>query len=175
MKKETCTINQENKTVKEILNDIKTQKEENKMTTVKFEERGILAGIVDINKEYKDFLPDIHEIVEDDLKMYVNKRDVIVDHWILKNPEEGYYGVYYKPGHQCTIDSSSEGIIFENWFVTNVDELKYRIKEYVSQENDLVKVFDHFRGELETIRDQGERYGEVADFLIDVVRKARGE
>lgn len=151
------------------------------MTKVKFEERGILAGLVKINKDYQDFLADIHEIVEDDLKIYMNKRDVIIDHWIFKYPEKDYYGVYYKPGHQCTINSSGEGILFENWFVTSADELKYRIKEYVSankSDNLLLRtVINHFRSELEALRDQDEqykRYEEVADFLVKTVSEARG-
>ncbi|BAM99167.1 hypothetical protein [Bacillus phage PM1] len=73
------------------------------MTKVKFEERGILAGLVEINKEYQDFLSDIHEIVEDDLKIYMNKKDVIENHWIFKYPEKDYYGVYYKPGHHVLL------------------------------------------------------------------------
>ncbi|MGV4321283.1 hypothetical protein [Bacillus mojavensis] len=152
------------------------------MTKVKFEERGILAGLVEINKDYQDFLTDIHEIVEDDLEIHVNKKDVIIDHWILKYPEKDYYGVYYKKGHQCTIDSSGEGIIFENWFVTSADELKYRIKEYVSANKSdkllLRTVVDHFRSELELLRDQDEmyeKYEEVANFLVKTVSEARGE
>lgn len=148
------------------------------MTKVKFEERGILAGLVEINKEYQDFLSDIHEIVENDLKIYMNKKDVIENHWIFKYPEKDYYGVYYKPGHQCTIVSSVEGILFENWFVTSADELKYRIKEYVNenkhQDGLLTLTIDHFRQELNIILDQRKYYDEVADFLVKTVHEAQG-
>lgn len=150
------------------------------MTKVKFEERGILAGLVEINKEYQDFLSDIHEIVEDDLKIYMNKKDVIENHWIFKYPEKDYYGVYYKPGHQCTIDSSGEGILFENWFLSDADELKYLIKEFVyANKSDkllLRTVIDHFRSELELLRDQDEmyeKYEEVSNFLVKTVHEAK--
>ncbi|QFR56543.1 hypothetical protein 056SW001B_79 [Bacillus phage 056SW001B] len=133
MKKETCTINPETKTVKEILNDIKTQKEENKMTktTVKFEERGVLAGIIsDPEANPYHLLSEIQNIVGYfEIERYMGKSTEyeILDHWVMENVEEGYWGVYYKEGHACIVNTSSKEKRFKNGLFK--DFLEEEIKE----------------------------------------------
>ncbi|NUJ17415.1 hypothetical protein FKN04_12600 [Bacillus glycinifermentans] len=52
-------------------------------------------------------LKEIYEIVGDHLERYPEKSDlyVITDHWVVYNPIEKYWGVYYKEGHECVIDT----------------------------------------------------------------------
>lgn len=93
---------------------------------LEFEQRGtVLAGIIDnpMATPYK-LLEGIYDIVGDDLERYHEKSDlyIIHNHWIVFNPEERYWGVYYKKGHECVIgtrdsNSGSNTATFTNQYV----------------------------------------------------------
>ncbi|MEX3914290.1 hypothetical protein AB4672_21190 [Bacillus paralicheniformis] len=76
---------------------------------LEFEKRGtVLAGIIENPMtKISNLLPGIDEIVDDDLERHHENSDlwVIKDHWIVYNHIEGYWGVYYKKGHECVIDT----------------------------------------------------------------------
>ncbi|ODV47973.1 hypothetical protein [Bacillus subtilis] len=91
------------------------------MAKVKFEERGVLAGIISDPKVTNPYrlLSEIQNIVG---YFGVEKCEgksteyEIVDHWVMENTEEGYCGVYYKEGHACIVNTSSKKERFENGF-----------------------------------------------------------
>ncbi|WP_144625020.1 hypothetical protein [Bacillus velezensis] len=90
------------------------------MTKVKFEERGVLAGIIsDPEANPYHLLSEIQNIVGYfGVERYMGKSTEyeIVDHWVMENAKEGYWGVYYKEGHACIVNTSSKEKRFKNGF-----------------------------------------------------------
>ncbi|KIU04485.1 hypothetical protein ACFVIX_18795 [Bacillus subtilis] len=85
-----------------------------------FEARGILAGII---KNPKGNVYNVLNEIRDIIGYYEMEKDlekrneyIIIDHWVMENVEEGYWGVYYKKGHQCVVNTSSKAERFKNGF-----------------------------------------------------------
>lgn len=74
-----------------------------------FENRGnVLSGIIENPAgKINVLLLQIHEIVGDYLYKYGIDSDlfVIENHWIVFNHISKYWGIYYKEGHECIIDT----------------------------------------------------------------------
>ncbi|QPK89758.1 hypothetical protein IEN91_04775 [Bacillus velezensis] len=90
---------------------------------LEFENRGkVLAGIISNPKaERYGLLEEIDDIVNGDMEKHRKINDVYIirDHWVVFNPEERYWGVYYKKGHECIIDAresngGSDAVTFTN-------------------------------------------------------------
>lgn len=77
--------------------------------TLDFEQRGtVLAGIIENpHASSSDLLSQIYDIVGDYLEIYCEDSYTyyIMDHWVVYNPIEKYWGVYYKEGHHCIYDA----------------------------------------------------------------------
>lgn len=80
-----------------------------------FEDKGTaLAGIFNDPLHMKrllELLAEIDEIVEEDLKNDGGNVWSISNHWIVFNHEGCYWGIYYKEGHRCVINTSNKQLI----------------------------------------------------------------
>lgn len=77
--------------------------------TLDFEQRGtVLAGIIENpHASPSGLLSQIYDIVGDYLERYREDSYTyyIFDHWIVYNPIERYWGVYYKEDCHCEYDA----------------------------------------------------------------------
>lgn len=80
-----------------------------------FENKGtVLAGIFNDPLHMKrlfEFLAEIDEIVEEDLKNDGGNVWEISNHWIVFNHEGCYWGIYYKEGSRCVINTRDKKLI----------------------------------------------------------------
>lgn len=76
---------------------------------LEFKQRGtVLAGIIENPMSRpSSLLSQVHDIVGDYVERNHDKSDLytITDHWVVFNPNESYWGIYYKKGYECIIDT----------------------------------------------------------------------
>lgn len=81
--------------------------------TLEFEQRGtVLAGILENpHASTSELLSQIREIVGDYLQCDPNGFTFyIIDHWVVYNPVNRYWGVYFKENHHSIYDAREPNI-----------------------------------------------------------------